>query len=125
MTGGVDQERRRVLGTAAMTIAAAHLGKPGAVNADDGGPGELAAIGRAANSPRLTRQASPGKSCSSTSAPTPASTGRVRFHTGGGNGTAVEPRLYQMIRQAKLIVERQFEIEFLDAGVETFAFTFG
>ena len=43
----------------------------------------------------------------------------------GGNGTVVEPRLYQLIRQPKPIVDRQFEIEFLDAGVETFAFTFG
>ncbi len=37
-----------------------------------------------------------------------------------GNGTVVEPRLYQLIRQPKPIVDRQFEIEFLDAGVETF-----
>jgi hypothetical protein len=37
----------------------------------------------------------------------------------------VEPRLYQLIRQPKPIVDRRFEIEFLDAGVETFAFTFG
>jgi thiol-disulfide isomerase/thioredoxin len=43
----------------------------------------------------------------------------------GGNGTVVEQRLYQLIRQSKPIVDRQFEIEFLDAGVETFAFTFG
>jgi thiol-disulfide isomerase/thioredoxin len=43
----------------------------------------------------------------------------------GGNGMVVEPRLYQLIRQPKPIVDRQFEIEFLDAGVETFAFTFG
>ena len=43
----------------------------------------------------------------------------------GGNGTAVDQRLYQLIRQPKPIVDRQFEIEFLDAGVETFAFTFG
>jgi len=43
----------------------------------------------------------------------------------GGNGTVVEPRLYQLIRQPKPIVDRQFEIEFLDAGVETLAFTFG
>jgi len=43
----------------------------------------------------------------------------------GGNGTVGEPRLYQLIRQPKPIVDRQFEIEFLDAGVETFAFTFG
>ena len=43
----------------------------------------------------------------------------------GGNGTVVEQRLYQLIRQPKPIVDRPFEIEFLDAGVETFAFTFG
>jgi hypothetical protein len=43
----------------------------------------------------------------------------------GGNGIAVEQRLYQLIRQPKPIVDRHFEIEFLDAGVETFAFTFG
>jgi len=42
-----------------------------------------------------------------------------------GNGTVVEQRLYQLIRQPKPIADRQFEIEFLDAGVETFAFTFG
>ena len=40
-------------------------------------------------------------------------------------GTAVEPRLYQLIRQSTAIVDRRFEIEFLDAGVETFSFTFG
>ena len=34
-----------------------------------------------------------------------------------GTGTVVEPRLYQLIRQPKPIVDRQFEIEFLDAGV--------
>jgi len=42
-----------------------------------------------------------------------------------GNGTATEQRLYQLIRQPKPIVDRQFEIEFLDSGVEAFAFTFG
>ena len=42
-----------------------------------------------------------------------------------GNGTVVEQRLYQLIRQPKPIVDRHFEIEFLDAGVEAFAFTFG
>jgi hypothetical protein len=44
---------------------------------------------------------------------------------GDGNGTVVEPRLYQLIRQPQPIVDRQFEIEFLDSGVATFAFTFG
>ena len=42
-----------------------------------------------------------------------------------GSGTVVEQRLYQLIRQPASIVERTVEIEFLDAGVETFAFTFG
>jgi hypothetical protein len=42
-----------------------------------------------------------------------------------GNGTVVAQRLYQLIRQPKPIVERHFEIEFLDARVEALAFTFG
>jgi hypothetical protein len=42
-----------------------------------------------------------------------------------GHGVVVEPRLYQLVRQPKPIVARQFEIEFFDAGVETFAATFG
>jgi thiol-disulfide isomerase/thioredoxin len=42
-----------------------------------------------------------------------------------GNGTATEQRLYQLIRQPQPIIDRQFEIEFLDPGMEVFAFTFG
>src|SRR5262249_941311 len=42
-----------------------------------------------------------------------------------GAGTVSEQRLYQLIRQPKPIVDRQFEIEFLGPGVEVFAFTFG
>ena len=42
-----------------------------------------------------------------------------------GNGTAVDQRLYQLIRQPGPIADRQFEIEFLDPGMEAFAFTFG
>ncbi|HEX6434111.1 MAG TPA: redoxin domain-containing protein [Gemmatimonadales bacterium] len=42
-----------------------------------------------------------------------------------GNGTATEQRLYQLIRQTQPLGDRLFEIEFLDPGVETFAFTFG
>ena len=49
---------------------------------------------------------------------------RVRIDS-QGNGTVTEPRLYQLIRQPKPIVERQFEIEFLDPGVQVFSFTFG
>jgi thiol-disulfide isomerase/thioredoxin len=42
-----------------------------------------------------------------------------------GNGTVTGQRLYQLIRQPKPIADRQFEVEFLDSGVEAFAFTFG
>jgi thiol-disulfide isomerase/thioredoxin len=42
-----------------------------------------------------------------------------------GHGTVTEQRLYQLIRQPKPISDRLFEIEFLDLGVEAFAFTFG
>jgi len=42
-----------------------------------------------------------------------------------GNGTVTQQRLYQLIRQPKPIADRRFEIEFLDAGVEAFVFTFG
>ena len=42
-----------------------------------------------------------------------------------GNGTVTEQRLYQLIRQRNPVADRQFEIEFLDTGVEAFAFTFG
>jgi thiol-disulfide isomerase/thioredoxin len=42
-----------------------------------------------------------------------------------GNGTVIQQRLYQLIRQPKPIADRQFEIEFLGPGVEAFAFTFG
>jgi thiol-disulfide isomerase/thioredoxin len=42
-----------------------------------------------------------------------------------GNGTVTEPRMYQLIRQPGAIIDRQFEIEFLDSGVEAFSFTFG
>ncbi|MFL6333014.1 MAG: thioredoxin family protein [Pyrinomonadaceae bacterium] len=42
-----------------------------------------------------------------------------------GDGTVTEQRLYQLIRQPKPVTDRRFEIEFLDAGAEAFAFTFG
>jgi thiol-disulfide isomerase/thioredoxin len=42
-----------------------------------------------------------------------------------GNGTVTQQRLYQLIRQPSPIADRQFVIEFLDPGVEAFAFTFG
>jgi thiol-disulfide isomerase/thioredoxin len=42
-----------------------------------------------------------------------------------GNGTLIEQRLHQLIRESEPITDRQFEIEFLDPGAEAFAFTFG
>jgi thiol-disulfide isomerase/thioredoxin len=42
-----------------------------------------------------------------------------------GNGVAREQRLHQLIRQREPIVDRTFEIQFLDSGVEAFSFTFG
>jgi thiol-disulfide isomerase/thioredoxin len=42
-----------------------------------------------------------------------------------GIGVASRQRMYQLIRQPLPIVDRQFEIEFLDPGVEAFDFTFG
>jgi hypothetical protein len=42
-----------------------------------------------------------------------------------GYGAVTEQRLYQLIRQPKPIADRQFEIEFLDSGVEAYAFMFG
>jgi thiol-disulfide isomerase/thioredoxin len=42
-----------------------------------------------------------------------------------GYGVVREPRLYQLIRQKAPVVDRTFEIEFLDAGVQAYDFTFG
>lgn len=42
-----------------------------------------------------------------------------------GSGTVTEQRMYQLIRQPAPIVDRVFEIEFLDPGAEAFSFTFG
>jgi len=42
-----------------------------------------------------------------------------------GSGTVQGHRLYQLIRQNGPVEDRTFEIEFLDPGVQAFAFTFG
>jgi thiol-disulfide isomerase/thioredoxin len=42
-----------------------------------------------------------------------------------GNGTVVEQRLYQLIRQPGPIADHEFEIEFLASGAQAFDFTFG
>jgi Thioredoxin like C-terminal domain len=44
---------------------------------------------------------------------------------GQGHGMVTESRMYQLIRQPKPIVDRRFEIEFLDPGIAAFDFTFG
>jgi len=42
-----------------------------------------------------------------------------------GRGTITAPRMYQLVRQTGPVADRTCEIEFLDAGAETFVFTFG
>jgi Thioredoxin like C-terminal domain len=42
-----------------------------------------------------------------------------------GDGTVIEPRLYQLVRQPGPVTERTFEVTFLDPGVQAYAFTFG
>ena len=42
-----------------------------------------------------------------------------------GTGVVTTERLYQLMRQKGAVGERTFRIEFLDPGVEAFAFTFG
>jgi hypothetical protein len=42
-----------------------------------------------------------------------------------GEGTVTSQRLYQLVRVKGEVVDRAFEIEFLDGGVQAFAFTFG
>ena len=42
-----------------------------------------------------------------------------------GNGKVTAQRLYQLVRQQGVVGDRTFEIEFLDPGVQAFAFTFG
>ena len=56
--------------------------------------------------------ATPGPDCGSDSAT-------------DGDGQVREPRLYQLIRQKGPVEDRIFEIDFLDPGVQAFAFTFG
>jgi len=42
-----------------------------------------------------------------------------------GIGKVDEQRMYQLIRQPETITDREFQIEFLEPGVEVFVFTFG
>jgi thiol-disulfide isomerase/thioredoxin len=56
--------------------------------------------------------AAPGENCGLDTAP-------------DGSGEVRDPRLYQLIRQKGPILDRTFEIEFLDPGVHALDFTFG
>ena len=42
-----------------------------------------------------------------------------------GEGSVSERRLYQLVRQSHDVKDHTFEIEFLDPGVQAYAFTFG
>jgi thiol-disulfide isomerase/thioredoxin len=42
-----------------------------------------------------------------------------------GWGSVREDRMYQLVRQQRPVADRTFEIEFFDAGVRAFVFTFG
>jgi hypothetical protein len=42
-----------------------------------------------------------------------------------GDGSVSAQRLYQLVRQAGAVSDHTFAIEFLDPGVQAFAFTFG
>ena len=62
--------------------------------------------------------------------PTPASASCspnwiTRRATQGGTGEVSEPRRYQLIRQKSQIIDRTFQIAFLDPGVQALDFTFG
>jgi hypothetical protein len=42
-----------------------------------------------------------------------------------GNGTIVESRMYQLVRQPGEVTDRTFEVSFLDPGAQAYVFTFG
>ncbi len=42
-----------------------------------------------------------------------------------GEGTVTEQRLYQLVRDTGAVADHTFEIQFLDPGVQAYAFTFG
>jgi thiol-disulfide isomerase/thioredoxin len=42
-----------------------------------------------------------------------------------GDGTVTEQRLHQIVRQSGPVIDRTFEITFLDLGAQVYAFTFG
>ena len=72
----------------------------------------------------------PGRTASRCASASPSTAKRQATSHGAdvdadGHGIVTGQRLYQLVRQAGAIADRTFEIQFLDAGVEAFAFTFG
>jgi hypothetical protein len=55
----------------------------------------------------------------------PATTARGSDLGNAASGALAQPRTYQLVRQTKPIVDRRFEIEFIDPGAQAFCFTFG
>jgi hypothetical protein len=70
------------------------------------------------------RQSSPVRFSVSVDGQRPASSHGLDVDE-SGEGMVAEQRLYQLVRQPGAIIERTLDIEFLDAGVDVFAFTFG
>ena len=55
----------------------------------------------------------------------PPGDGRGTDVDGDGQGVVTGQRLYQLIRQTGTVSDHTFEIQFLDPGVQAYAFTFG
>ena len=55
----------------------------------------------------------------------PPGGGRGTDVDGDGQGVVTGQRLYQLIRQDGKVSDHTFEIQFLDPGVQAYAFTFG
>jgi hypothetical protein len=55
----------------------------------------------------------------------PPGDGRGTDVDADGQGVVTGQRLYQLIRQTSKVSDHTFEIQFLDPGVQAYAFTFG
>ena len=93
-------------------------------------PSSSAIVAHGDGSPRAIDAPSQGGACAEPTIPRCDEPGTRDAKAGGdvdenGNGAVVAPRMYQLIRQQAPIVDRRFEIEFLDPGAEIFSFTFG
>ena len=75
--------------------------------------------------PRPRQRRAAGRASASPSTAGPRARRRGSIVDARGEGRVTGQRLYQLVRQRGEVGERLFEIEFLDPGVEAFAFTFG